>query len=247
VVFVLARNDTEAVPPHTGMSCFLVEKTPWEEVGEGEHTGVSISEIIDKMGDRGVETTDLVLDGYVCPGSRILGEEAEGLGRGFVQMMASMESGRISASALCVGVGVRCYEVAMQYAVERHTFGKPIAEHQAIQFKLADMATKLHAARLLTRDAAQVKDSGQRADMQAGMAKLFAGEVSKEIADEAFRIHGSNGYCRSTEVERLYRDALSLVAAEGPAEIQRMVIGRSLVRAYRQQPPASIQALAKRA
>jgi alkylation response protein AidB-like acyl-CoA dehydrogenase len=150
-------------------------------------------------------------------------------------MMASMEAGRISASALCVGVGVRCYEVAMRYALARHSFGKPIAEHQAIQFKLADMATKLQAARLLTRDAAQVKDLGRRADMQAGMAKLFAGEVSKEVADEAFRIHGSNGYSKSTEVERLYRDALSLVAAEGPAEIQRMVIGRGLVSASRKQ------------
>ena len=235
LVFVLARTDPDAKPAHTGMSCFIVEKEPWVEVGSGDSAGVSITENIDKMGDRGVETTDLVLDGYRCPGSRILGEEADGLGRGFVQMMASMESGRISASALCVGVGVRCFEVAIQYAVERRTFGKPIAEHQAIQFKLADMATKLQAARLLTRHAAQVKDSGRRADLEAGMAKLFAGEASKEIAEEAFRIHGSNGYSKACEIERLYRDALSLVAAEGPAEIQRMVIGRSLVREYHQQ------------
>ncbi|WP_213956833.1 acyl-CoA dehydrogenase family protein [Variovorax sp. dw_954] len=235
VVFVLARSDPDAVPPHTGMTCFLVEKTPWEDVGEGQHAGVSVTENIDKMGDRGVETTDLVLDGYSCPGSRILGEEKAGLGRGFVQMMASLESGRISASALCVGVGVRCYEVAMKYATERRTFGKPIAEHQAIQFKLADMATQLQAARLLTRHAAQVKDLGQRADLEAGMAKLFASEASLKIAEDAFRIHGSNGYSKSWEIERLYRDALSLVSAEGPSEIQRMVIGRTLVREFGQQ------------
>ncbi|HSW20768.1 MAG TPA: acyl-CoA dehydrogenase family protein [Ramlibacter sp.] len=235
LVFVLARTDPDARPAHTGMSCFIVEKEPWTQIGVGEHAGVSITELIDKMGDRGVETTDLVLEGYRCPGERILGEEAAGLGRGFVQMMASMEVGRISASALCVGVGLRCFEVAMAYAVERRTFGKPIAEHQAIQFKLADMATKLHAARLLTRNAAQVKDSGARADLEAGMAKLFAGEASKEIAEEAFRIHGSNGYSKACEIERLYRDALSLVAAEGPAEIQRMVIGRGLVRDFQQK------------
>ncbi len=245
LVFVLARNDPDAKPPHTGMSCFLVEKAPWAMAGTGPNAGVSITENIDKMGDRGVETTDLLLQGYRCPGDRILGEEAQGLGRGFVQMMASMESGRISASALCVGVGVRCFEVAMQYANERHTFGKPIAEHQAIQFKLADMATKLQAARLLTQHAARIKDTGQRADLEAGMAKLFAGEASKEIADEAFRIHGSNGYSKSSEVERLYRDALSLVAAEGPSEIQRMVIGRSLVREYREQAKARGTAPAK--
>ena len=245
LVFVLARNDPDAKPPHTGMSCFLVEKEPWAMAGTGDNAGVSVTEIIDKMGDRGVETTDLLLQGYRCPGDRILGEEAQGLGRGFVQMMASMESGRISASALCVGVGVRCFEVAMRYANERHTFGKPIAEHQAIQFKLADMATKLQAARLLTQHAARIKDSGQRADLAAGMAKLFAGEASKEIADEAFRIHGSNGYSKSSEVERLYRDALSLVAAEGPSEIQRMVIGRSLVREYREQAEAAATAPVK--
>ncbi len=235
LVFVLARNDPQAKPAHTGMSCFLVEKEPWAMAGAGDNAGVSVTENIEKMGDRGVETTDLLLQGYRCPGDRILGEEAQGLGKGFVQMMASMESGRISASALCVGVGVRCFEVAMQYANERHTFGKPIAEHQAIQFKLADMATKLQAARLLVQHAARTKDAGQRADMEAGMAKLFAGEASKEVADEAFRIHGSNGYSKSCEIERLYRDALSLVAAEGPSEIQRMVIGRSLVREYREQ------------
>lgn len=246
LVFVLARNNPEAKPPHTGMSCFLVEKEPWAMAGGGDNAGVSVTEIIDKMGDRGVETTDLLLQGYRCPGDRILGEEAQGLGRGFVQMMASMESGRISASALCVGVGVRCFEVAMHYANERHTFGKPIAEHQAIQFKLADMATKLQAARLLTQHAARIKDTGQRADLEAGMAKLFAGEASKEIAEDAFRIHGSNGYSKASEIERLYRDALSLVAAEGPAEIQRMVIGRSLVREFRQQAGASGTAPAKR-
>lgn len=230
LVFVLARNDAQARPAHTGMSCFLLEKEPWAERG----SGYSITENIEKMGDRGVETTDLLLEGYRCPPGQILGESA-GLGRGFIQMMASMESGRISASALCTGVARRCLEVALDYAVTRHTFGKPIGEHQAVQFGIADMATQLHAARLLTLHAARVKDSGRRTDAEAGMAKLFAGEASLAIAEQSFRIHGANGYAKRFEIERLLRDTLSLVAAEGPAEIQRMVIGRGLVRDHAEQ------------
>jgi alkylation response protein AidB-like acyl-CoA dehydrogenase len=237
IVFVLVRTDPSAQPAHTGMTCFLVEKEPWAMDNHGPWAGVSISEDIQKMGDRGVETTDLVLDGYRCSADRILGG-VEGLGRGFAQMLDGMEAGRIGASSLCIGIAQRCMDVAMEYALRRETFGKPIAEHQAVQFKLADMATKIAAARLLTRDAAVGKMAGRRVDLQAGMAKLFASEAAKEVAEEAFRIHGSYGYSQEYEIERLFRDALSLLSAEGPSEIQRLVIGRSLVRAARARSQA---------
>jgi alkylation response protein AidB-like acyl-CoA dehydrogenase len=197
---------------------------------------VVIDEIIDKMGDRGVETTDLVLTDCRRPPEAILGGEAAGLGKGFRQVMVSIEAGRIGASALCIGIGQRCLEVSVAYAKRRFTFGKPIAEHQAVQFAIADMATGLAAARLLVRDAAQRKDDGGRADLQAGMAKLFATDVSVAAAGACFRIHGANGYSKGCEAERLYRDALSLVSAEGPAEIQRMIIGRSMVQGIGQLP-----------
>jgi alkylation response protein AidB-like acyl-CoA dehydrogenase len=232
IVFVLLVTDPAAQPPHTGMTCFLVEKEPWATTNQGPWSGVSISEDIQKMGDRGVDTTDLVLDGYRCTTDRVLGGEA-GIGRGFAQMLDGMEAGRIGASSLCIGIAQRCFDVAMEYALRRETFGKPIAEHQAVQFKLADMAMKISAARLLTRDAALGKMAGRRVDLQAGMAKLFASETAKEVAEEAFRIHGSYGYSQEYEIERLFRDALSLLSSEGPSEIQRMVIGRSLVRAAR--------------
>ncbi|MEC7762142.1 MAG: acyl-CoA dehydrogenase family protein [Pseudomonadota bacterium] len=225
MVFVLAITDPEAKPAHKGMTCFMVEKPPFAD-GDGS---VVVEEIIDKMGDRGVETTDLVLRAHPCPASRVLGEKA-GVNRGFAQMMQSMETGRIGASSMCVGVARRCLEVGLDYARTRETFGQKIGNHQAIQFKLADMATKIEAARLLTRNAARLKTAGARVDMAAGMAKLFASDAAVEVAEEAFRIHGSNGYSRSSEVERLYRDALSLVSAEGPSEIQRMIIGRTVFR-----------------
>ncbi|MCB1475069.1 MAG: acyl-CoA dehydrogenase family protein [Rhodobiaceae bacterium] len=227
-IFALVKTDPDAKPAHRGMTCFIIEKEPWAMTGNGRFAGVAIGENIDKMGDRGVETTDLVLDGYRCSGDRILGAEAEGLGKGFTQMIAAMETGRVGASALCVGVAQRCFEVAVDYARKRHTFGKPIAEHQAVQFKLAEMATSIRAARLLTQDAARMKDEGRRADLEAGMAKLFATETARKVAQDSFDIHGANGYAKDHEIERLLRDALSLVSAEGPAEIQKLIIGRAV-------------------
>ncbi len=231
IVLVLVKTDAEIRPAHKGITCFIVTKKPWAMANDGDFAGVAIEEIIDKMGDRGVETTDLVLNGYRCHADTILGGETGGVGAGFRQVMVSIEAGRIGASALCIGVGQRCLETAVAYAKSRSTFGSPIAEHQAVQFAIADMATGLAAARLLVRNAAQIKDAGERADLQAGMAKLFATDVAVAAAGACFRIHGANGYSKSCEAERLYRDALSLVSAEGPAEVQRMIIGRTVTQA----------------
>jgi len=185
------------------------------------------------MGYKGVESTELVYDGYKVAPDRILGGEEEGLGKGFVQMMDALEVGRVNVAARGVGVAQRALELALQYSQERKTFGKPIANHQAIQFKLADMATKVEAARLLTFKAARMKDAGQRSDVEAGMAKLFASESGKEVVEEAFRIHGGYGYSKEYEIERLYRDAPLLLIGEGTSEIQRMVIGKKLLERHK--------------
>ena len=163
----------------------------------------------------------------------ILGGEEAGLGKGFVQMMDALEVGRVNVAARGVGIAQRALELGLKYAQERRTFGKPIAEHQAIQFKLADMATKVEAARLLTLKAARMKDAGERSDLEAGMAKLFASETGKEVVEDAFRIHGGYGYSKEYEIERLYRDAPLLLIGEGTSEIQRMVIGRTLLRRHK--------------
>ena len=156
------------------------------------------------MGYKGVESTELVFDGYRCPPENVLGEEA-GVNRGFSQMMDALEVGRVNVAARGVGIAQRALELALRYSQERKAFGRPIAGHQAIQFKLADMATKIEAARLLTLKAARMKDAGQRSDLEAGMAKLFASETGKEVVEEAFRIHGGYGYSKEYEIERLYR------------------------------------------
>ena len=229
VVFVLMKNDTKADPPYKGMTCFITEKEPWKETNEGEYAGLEIPPKIKKMGYKGVESTELVYNGYKCPPERILGGEEEGLGKGFVQMMDALEVGRVNVAARGVGLAQRALELALRYSQERKTFGKPIAQHQAIQFKLADMATKIEAARLLTRKAARMKDAGERSDLEAGMAKLLASETGKEVVEESFRIHGGYGYSKEYEIERLYRDAPLLLIGEGTSEIQRMVIGRKLL------------------
>jgi alkylation response protein AidB-like acyl-CoA dehydrogenase len=184
---------------------------------------------IRKLGYKGVESTELIFDGYRCPAENILGGEQAGLSRGFAQMMDALEVGRVNVAARGVGIAQRALELALRYACERRTFGKPISEHQAIQFKLADMATQVQAARLLTLSAARLKDAGERADMEAGMAKLFASEAGRFCVEEAFRIHGGYGYSKEYEIERLYRDAPLLLIGEGTSEIQRMLIGRKLV------------------
>ena len=229
VVFVLAKSDPEADPPHRGMTCFVCEKEPGVETNSGDYSGLSIPPKIKKMGYKGVESTELVFDGYRCPSTRILGGEEAGLNKGFAQMMDALEVGRVNVAARGVGIAQRALELALRYSQERKTFGKPIAEHQAIQFKLADMATKVEAARLLTLKAARMKDAGERSDLEAGMAKLFASEAGKEVVEDAFRIHGGYGYSKEYEIERLYRDAPLLLIGEGTSEIQRMVIGRKVL------------------
>ncbi|MFL5904214.1 MAG: acyl-CoA dehydrogenase family protein, partial [Solirubrobacteraceae bacterium] len=184
------------------------------------------------MGYKGVESTELVFDGFKVGEEGILGGP-EGVGQGFVQMMDALEVGRVNVAARGVGIAQRALELALKYAQERKTFGKPIAHHQAIQFKLADMATKVDAARLLTLRAARLKDAGERSDLEAGMAKLFASETGKEVVEDAFRIHGGYGYSKEYEIERLYRDAPLLLIGEGTSEIQRMVIGTTLLQRHK--------------
>jgi alkylation response protein AidB-like acyl-CoA dehydrogenase len=223
------KTDPKADPPHRGMTCFITEKEP----GAAQVDGLTIPPQIKKMGYKGVESTELVYDGYRCPPERILGGEENGLGKGFAQMMDALEVGRVNVAARGVGIAQRALELALRYSQERKAFGKPIAQHQAIQFKLADMATKIEAARLLTLKAARMKDAGQRSDLEAGMAKLFASETGKEVVEEAFRIHGGYGYSKEYEIERLYRDAPLLLIGEGTSEIQRMVIGKKLLERHR--------------
>ncbi len=228
VVFVLVKTDTKADPPYKGMTCFITEKEPGAHHNDGEFAGLEVPPQIKKMGYKGVESTELVYNGYKCPSERILGGE-EGVGEGFRQMMDALEVGRVNVAARGVGIAQRALELALRYAQERKTFGKPIAEHQAIQFKLAEMATKVEAARLMTRKAAALKDAGERSDLEAGMAKLFASETGKEVVEDSFRIHGGYGYSKEYEIERLYRDAPLLLIGEGTSEIQKMVIGKKVL------------------
>jgi alkylation response protein AidB-like acyl-CoA dehydrogenase len=228
VVFLLAKSDPDADPPYKGMTCFLTEKEPGASENTGDFKGLTIPPKIKKMGYKGVESTELVYEDYRVPAENVLGGE-EGVGNGFRQMMDALEVGRVNVAARGVGIAQRALELALRYSQERKTFGKPIAQHQAIQFKLADMATKVEAARLLTLKAARLKDAGQRSDLEAGMAKLFASETGKEVVEDAFRIHGGYGYSKEYEIERLYRDAPLLLIGEGTSEIQRMVIGKKLL------------------
>jgi alkylation response protein AidB-like acyl-CoA dehydrogenase len=229
LVFVLAKTDPQAEPRYKGMTCFICEKEP----GAAENDGLTIPPKIKKLGYKGVESTELVFDGYKVPAEQILGGESDGLGQGFVQMMDALEVGRVNVAARGVGIAQRALELALKYSQERSTFGKPIAQHQAIQFKLADMATQVEAARLLTMRAARLKDAGERSDLEAGMAKLFASEAGRFCVEEAFRIHGGYGYSKEYEIERLYRDAPLLLIGEGTSEIQRMVIGRKLLERHK--------------
>jgi alkylation response protein AidB-like acyl-CoA dehydrogenase len=224
VVFVLVKTDTKADPPYKGMTCFICEKEP----GADKVPGLTVPPKIKKMGYKGVESTELVFDGFKVGEDRILGG-SEGLGQGFIQMMDALEVGRVNVAARGVGVAQRAMELALRYSQERKTFGKPIAQHQAITFKLAEMGTRLEAARLLTLKAARMKDAGERSDLEAGMAKLFASEAAKSNAEEALRIHGGYGYSKEYEIERIYRDAPLLLIGEGTSEIQKMVIGKKLL------------------
>jgi alkylation response protein AidB-like acyl-CoA dehydrogenase len=222
VVATLVKTDTEITPAHRGMSCLLVEKTP----GQSQQGGLTIPPQLEKLGYKGVETTELVFSDHRVPATDLLGG-AEGAG--FAQMMSGVEVGRVNVAARGVGVAQRAFEIAIRYAQERHAFGKEIAKHQGIQFKLAEMATKIEAARLLMLSAARKKDDGERSDVEAGMAKLYASEICHEVVEDAFRIHGGYGYSKEYEIERLYRDAPMLLIGEGTSEIQKLIIARGLL------------------
>src|SRR4051794_18060633 len=212
-----------------GITCFMVEKEPGPTFG-----GITVSRQIGKLGYKGVETVEMTYDGHRVPATAVVGGPA-GLGRGLHFILAGLELGRINIAARACGVARAAFEAAMGYAQERHTFGRPIAEHQAIQFKLADMATKLEAARLLTRSAAERYQAGLRADVEAGMAKLFASEAALELATEAMRIHGGYGYATEFPIERYFRDAPLMIIGEGTNEIQRLVIARGLLQRWAQR------------
>jgi alkylation response protein AidB-like acyl-CoA dehydrogenase len=233
LVFTLVKTDPAADPRYKGMTCFICEKESGASENTGPYKGLNVPPKIKKLGYKGVESTELVFDGYRTPADSILGGEEAGLNQGFGQMMDSLELGRVNVAARGVGIAQRALELALRYSQERKAFGKPIAQHQAIQFKLADMATQVDAARLLTYRAARMKDAGERSDIEAGMAKLFASEAGRFCVEESFRIHGGYGYSKEYEIERLYRDAPLLLIGEGTSEIQRMVIGRKLLERHK--------------
>ena len=212
-----------------GITCFMVEKEP----GVERSGGITVSRNIGKLGYKGIETVEMSYDGHRVGADCVLGGET-GLGRGQHFILGALEVGRINIAARSVGVARAAFEAAMRYSQQRVTFGKPIAQHQAIAAKLADMGTKLEAARLLTLNAAERKDRGERCDVEAGMAKLFASEAALEIATESMRVHGGVGYTTELPIERYYRDAPLMIIGEGTNEIQRIVIARGLLDRYRE-------------
>jgi alkylation response protein AidB-like acyl-CoA dehydrogenase len=213
---LLVKSDPNAEPRHRGMSLFLAEKGP----------GFTVSRKLEKLGYKGIDSAELVFDDYEIPADRLIGGQE---GRGLQHALGGLELGRINVAARGVGVAQAALDEAVRYSQIRKTFGKPICEHQAIQLKLADMATQVEAARLLVERAAQAYDRGERCDMEAGMAKLFASETAVTVSLEAMRIHGGYGYSKEFTVERLYRDAPLLVIGEGTNELQRIIIARQLI------------------
>jgi alkylation response protein AidB-like acyl-CoA dehydrogenase len=216
LIALLCKTDPEAHPAHLGISIVLVEHGP----------GLTVSRDLPKLGYKGVESCELTFDGYRIRASAILGEQP---GHGFSQMMKGLETGRIQVASRALGVATAAFEDALAYAQQREAFGKPIWRHQSIGNYLADAATRLTAARQLTRHAAERYDSGERCDLEAGMAKLYASEVAMEIALDAIRIHGGYGYSTEFDVERYFRDAPLMIVGEGTNEIQRNVIAGQLV------------------
>jgi alkylation response protein AidB-like acyl-CoA dehydrogenase len=213
---VLAKTDPEAEPRHRGMTMFLCEKGP----------GFSASRKLEKLGYKGIDSAELVFQDYRVPAENMIGEE----GQGFHQAVGGLELGRINVASRGVGVAKAALDEALRYSQQRETFGKPICEHQAIQLKLAEMATRVEAARLLVKQAAEIYDRGERCDLEAGMAKYFATEAAFENAHEALRIHGGYGYSTEFMVERLYRDAPLLCIGEGTNEMQRIIIAKQLIK-----------------
>jgi len=229
LVAVLCLTDEGHDAPHRNMTTFLIEKEP----GFGPNTtvpGLTVPGKIEKMGYKGVDTTELLLHDVRIPASRVLGGAP---GKGFYQMMDGVEVGRVNVAARGCGVALRAFELGITYAQQRHAFGKPIVEHQAISFKLAEMGIKVEAAHQLMAMAARKKDSGERNDLEAGMAKYLASEYAKEVVEDSFRIHGGYGFSKEYEIERLYREVPMLLIGEGTAEIQKMIIGRRLLEEYR--------------
>jgi alkylation response protein AidB-like acyl-CoA dehydrogenase len=230
VVATLVKTELGADSVYGNMTTFLLEKEP----GFGETAaGLTIPGKIEKMGYKGVETTEMVLDGHAVDASAVLGGVGSGLGRGFYQMMDGIEVGRVNVAARACGIALRAFELAIGYAQQRATFGKPIAQHQAVAFKLAEMGTKIEAAHALMVNAARLKDSGHRNDVEAGMAKLLASEYCVEVVQESFRIHGGYGFSKEYEIERLMREAPFLLIGEGTSEIQKTIISRGLLKQYK--------------
>jgi alkylation response protein AidB-like acyl-CoA dehydrogenase len=227
VVATLVKTELGAPTVYGDMTTFLLEKEP----GFGETApGLTIPGKIDKMGYKGVETTEMILADHRVPATAVLGGE---LGKGFYQMMDGIEVGRVNVAARACGISLRAFELAAAYAQQRRTFGKAIAEHQAVAFKLAEMGTKIEASHALMVNAARLKDAGRRNDVEAGMAKLLASEYCAEVVQEAFRIHGGYGYSKEYEIERLMREAPFLLIGEGTSEIQKTIISRGLLRDYK--------------
>jgi alkylation response protein AidB-like acyl-CoA dehydrogenase len=228
VVMLLAVTDPGAQPRHRGFTCLVVEKEPLVH----EQPGLTIPPLLKKLGYLGIDSTEMLWEGFRVPAGSVLGgPDAEG--EGFKQFMAALELGRVNVAARGLGLARAAFEHAIAYASERETFGKPIAEHQSIQIKLAQMATKIRATELLVLDAAERKQAGERADLQAGMAKLFATETAEECALDAMRIYGGAGFSQDNPVERLYRDAPLLILGEGSNEIQHLIIARRLLELHR--------------
>jgi alkylation response protein AidB-like acyl-CoA dehydrogenase len=225
LVVLLCKTDPQAEPPHKGMSLLFVEKEPEARTFEG----ITIPPNIEKMGYHGVETTELVFEGHRVPVDNLLGAE----GDGFRQVMDGIEVGRVNVAARAVGLATRAFEEAIRYAQERTAFGRPIAQHQMIQEKLADMGTRLEASRLMLLQAATAKAAGARSDLEAGMAKYFCTEACHQIVTDALRVHGGYGYSTEFTIERLYRDAPFLLIGEGTSEIQKIVIARQLLERYK--------------
>lgn len=227
LVALLTKTDEGAESVYKNMTTFLVEK----EAGFGETAqGVTVPGKIDKMGYKGVETTELILEDHKISADQVLGGEP---GKGFFQMMDGVEVGRVNVAARACGLAWRGFELGVAYAQQRNTFGKPIAQHQAILFRLADMATKVEVSHNMMVRAARLKDTGQRMDVEAGMAKMVAAEHANEVVEDSFRIHGGYGYSKEYEIERLMREVKFMLIGEGTSDIQKMIIGRRLLEDYK--------------
>ncbi|QIX27649.1 acyl-CoA dehydrogenase [Nocardioides sp. JQ2195] len=227
LVALLTKTDEGADSVYKNMTTFLVEK----EAGFGETAqGVTVPGKLEKMGYKGVETTELILEGHQIAADQILGGDP---GKGFFQMMDGVEVGRVNVAARACGLAWRGFELGIAYAQQRKTFGKVIADHQAVLFRLADMATKVETAHTMMVRAARLKDTGRRMDVEAGMAKMVASEYANEVVEDSFRIHGGYGYSKEYEIERLMREVKFMLIGEGTSDIQKMIIGRSLLKDYK--------------